>query len=371
MMTPRERLLATLNFQRPDRIALLGGWVIDDGHQQAIACCTEEAYWENPARWAIEAHRALGCDSMIAIITPPSPGDYRQGLTKAEFEGYKDKYPTLEHVVAYVRSQPSPEVAAKNFDADAWRDKLVSGIVNAQRWLGDMVYLPTLWEEVHPRFEWYPEFGYEHYLVLLHRYPELANRFFESLAAVSRKKSEIVVEVYHALDLVPMTLIGTDICGGGGPVVSPKLLRECYFPHVRSSLAPLRDAGIKTVWHSDGDFRPLVDDILACGVSGFQGFQEEFGVDIADLARHRTADGERLVLWAGPSVSAVLAFGTPDEVCRDVRRIIETLADECALFILPANNFLPGSPVENVLTMYRCAATARPRATTEDGGYRS
>jgi len=159
--------------------------------------------------------------------------------------------------------------------------------------------------------------------------------------------------------MVPLTLIGTDICGGGGPVISPRFLREFYFPHVRRSIEPLREARFRTVWHSDGDFRPIVDDLLACGVSGFQGFQEAYGVDIADLARRRTLDGERLTLWAGPSVTTTLPFGTVEDVQRDVERIIDTLAAECALFILPANNILPDCPVDNVVAMYRHAAEYR------------
>ncbi|HUV89276.1 MAG TPA: hypothetical protein VMY80_06460 [Anaerolineae bacterium] len=82
-------------------------------------------------------------------------------------------------------------------------------------------------------------------------------------------------------------------------------------------------------------------------------------MDIADLARRRTLDGERLTLWAGPSVTTTLPFGTVEDVQRDVERIIDTLAAECALFILPANNILPDCPVDNVVAMYRHAAEYR------------
>ncbi len=42
MNTKRQRLLNTLNFEDTDRVPLLGGWIIADGHEQAIACTTRE-----------------------------------------------------------------------------------------------------------------------------------------------------------------------------------------------------------------------------------------------------------------------------------------------------------------------------------------
>jgi hypothetical protein len=352
MMTKRERILRTLHFAESDCVPLLGGWIIDDRHQQAIAGCTEEVYWQNPARCAIQAHRVLGVDGMIMVNVPDAPGAYRGNLTKDSFESYKQRFKGPEDVLAYVRSQPSSEEAVSRFDADGWREELRSQILVKQRIMGDVVYLPTLWDVVHPGFEWYNVFGYENYLLFMHLYPEAAGKFFESMVGVARRKAEIVVGLYEELDVVPLTLIGTDICGGGGPVISPAFLRELYFPHVRRSIEPLREAGIRTVWHSDGDIRPIVDIILSAGVSGLQGFQEEYGVDIADVAKYRTLDGEKLTIFAGPSVTTTLPYGTVDDVRRDLERIIDTLADECALFILPANNVLPDCPVENVVVMH-------------------
>jgi len=61
---------------------------------------------------------------------------------------------------------------------------------------------------------------------------------------------------------------------------------------------------------------PIVDELLHCGVSGFQGFQWEYGVRLEELVSKRTTSGEKLTLFAGPSVAATLRFdlyiGAPD-----------------------------------------------------------
>jgi hypothetical protein len=353
VLTHRERLLETLRTGRADRVPLLGGWVLGDRNQQALAGCTEEQYWRDPLYYAIEAHRALDVDGMIAVHVPREPGDYRDGLTKEQFERYKERYHSPEDVRAYVQTLPAPREALAAFDAEHWRGEFRAHVLDMQRRMGDMVYLPTLWEVVHPKFEWYHDFGYENYLMFMHLYPEAADRLFGSEVEVCRRKAEIFVELRSELDLAPMTLVGTDICGGGGPLVAPRALRQFYWPHVRRSLAPLRDAGIRCVWHSDGDFRLIVQDILSAGAAGFQGFQEEYGVDIAALAGDRTLDDRPLTLWAGPSVTTTLPFGSVDEVRHDVERIIDTLAGRCTLFMLPANNILPDCPVDNIVAMHR------------------
>lgn len=354
----RERILKMLAFEQPDRVPLLGGWVLGDRQHQALAGCSEEEYWRDPLRWAIEAERALGVDGMIAVLAPRNPGEYRdaQLFTKTHLEEVKQRFRTPEDVLAHARSLPGPAEAVRRFDAEKWKAELAANIRGLQRQLADIVYLPTLWEVVHPKFEWYWDFGYENYLLFVQLYPEAAYEFFAVDAAVARRRAELVVQLYRELNLVPLTLIGTDICGANGPVISPQRLRECYFPHVRYTLEPLRDAGIRTVWHSDGDFRLIIDDVLSCGVSGFQGFQEEYGIQLNELAQRRTLDGERLVVFAGPSVSSTLTLGTVEEVQRDVERIIRTLSGKCALFILPANNILPDCPVENIIALYEHAA---------------
>lgn len=355
MLSHRERIAATLRGEQTDRVALLGGWVIGDAHQCALAGCTSEQYWQSPERWAVEGMRRLGVDGMIDLIVPERPGDYRHGLTRESFEHYKEGFRSPEDVLAYVRAQPDAAEAARRFDAAHWRDEIKAEVLFRQQLMGDIVYLPTLWEVVHPRFEWYPLFGYESYLMFLQLYPEEAERLFAADVEVNRRKGQMVVELYRELEMIPLTLIGTDICGKNGPVVSPALLRQVYFPHVRRALEPLVEAGVRTVWHSDGYIHPLIDDLLACGVSGFQGFQEEYGVDIASIAARRTLTGDRLTIFAGPSSAATLAFGTVEEVQAEVAHIINTLKDRCALFILPGNNILPDVPLENIIAMYRGA----------------
>ena len=78
------------------------------------------------------------------------------------------------------------------------------------------------------------------------------------------------------------------------------------------------DAGVRLIHHCDGDVRPVVDDFIAIGFSGFQGFQYELGVDPYDLKQRRSRLGEELLFFTGLSVSRTLPFGTPEDVRDEV-----------------------------------------------------
>jgi hypothetical protein len=60
-----------------------------------------------------------------------------------------------------------------------------------------------------------------------------------------------------------------------------------YFPHLDHALQPLVDAGFKLIWHSDGNMNDMIGPLIDIGRAGFQGFQEECGTLIKDVAKRR------------------------------------------------------------------------------------
>ncbi len=357
-MTKKERILRTLNFEKPDRIPLLGGFIADGPRYQAIANISKEVFWEDPAKYIAMAYHKLDVDGLILLRLPP-PGkeghnQYRE-VSEEDFFSHQGKFDSAEDVLKYVEALPSPQQTLKDFDADQWRKDFVADLKKMQQIVGDIVWMPTQWDVVHPSFELYNVFGYQNYMEFLGLYPDAADKFFGFEVEVKRCISSIVVDVYKELDMVPLIHIGTDICGKNGPVARPASLKKYFFPHVKRSLEPLHEAGFKTVWHSDGVIMPILDDLLECGISGFQGFQWEYGIKLEEIVKRRTKNGEKLIIFAGPSVTSTLPYGSVEDVRREIEYIIDTAAESCALFILPSNDVLPDVPVENLVELHRHA----------------
>jgi hypothetical protein len=108
----------------------------------------------------------------------------------------------------------------------------------------------------------------------------------------------------------------------------------------------------------------VVDDFIAIGFSGFQGFQYELGVDPYDLKQRRSRLGEEMLFFAGLSVSRTLPFGTPHDVRDEVDYFLDFTDGGKGLFLVTSNVTGVEVPPENLREAYRYVKTwdpARPR----------
>jgi hypothetical protein len=94
----------------------------------------------------------------------------------------------------------------------------------------------------------------------------------------------------------------------------------------------------------------MVPRLIEAGVGGFQGFQYEDNMDYAAICRMTARDGGALMIWAGVSVTRTLPFGTPDDVKREMRFLVEEGPD-AGLFLGGSSSIAPGVPWENLRVM--------------------
>lgn len=352
-MTKRERIGKHLNLEPVDRTPTLGGWLASAEHLQSLSGTTQEEFWRDPTSAIINAYQTLDVDGMIDIFRPPSQDRFRT-VTREDIEQRKRKYTSPEDVLIYIDSLPPPEKIEEEFDARGFYEEYVNDRLVKQRQIGEIVWMPAIFS-TSCKFMWYNEFGYESYLSALALYPDSAEKLFEFSAEEARLKNRVIAKAIKEHSFMPIILLGQDICGTEGPMVSPEFLRRYYFPHVKTALQPFHTAGIKTIWHCDGNVLPILDDILDLGVHGLQGFQEEKGVRLADLVKRRTKTGQKLIFFGSISVSHTLPFGTVEDVKKAVEYSIDAVGDNGTLFLFTANTVNPDVPLENIIAMYEHA----------------
>jgi hypothetical protein len=132
-------------------------------------------------------------------------------------------------------------------------------------------------------------------------------------------------------------------------LVSIESLEKMWLPHFLSSIAPALDAGFKLIWHCDGNLSAMVPILLEAGLAGFQGFQYEDGMDYEKICAMRTRDGESLIIEAGVSVTRTLPFGTPADVVREMKFLVEH-GPKTGLFLAASSSCTPGTPWQNIKT---------------------
>jgi hypothetical protein len=348
-MTGRERALRCLNLQPTDRIPILAGFA---PHPEFLTAASERSdFWEHPQDVAIEAYRRVGGDFCPQLVLPGSREDFR-GDTVAMRNRMSEvarEYPDAESVVRDAQRLPSREQVRREYDHDAVYASYVRDMkAHQQRW-GDMLWLSGYGQ---CNFMFYGQYGYRAYFEALSLYPDDTARLFEHSAEQGRLFNEVLARAIPENDLPPFVYGGQDICDNRGPMVSPELLDRIYFPFLKHSIEPLLDAGIKIVWHCDGNIMPILDILLDCGMEGFQGFQEEAGVELEKMAALRTRSGSKPILWGSVSVTTTLPHGTTEDVRRAVERCIDILAPGGGFALAPTSSVCPEVPVENIFTLY-------------------
>jgi uroporphyrinogen decarboxylase len=120
-----------------------------------------------------------------------------------------------------------------------------------------------------------------------------------------------------------------------------------WLPHLDRCLDPLRKAGVRMIWHCDGNLMALVPRLLEIGLKGFQGFQYEDGMDYPAICRMRDREGEGLTIIAGVSVTRTLPRGTPQDVRRELAWLVEH-GPRTGLLLGCSSSVAPGVPWENL-----------------------
>jgi hypothetical protein len=180
-------------------------------------------------------------------------------------------------------------------------------------------------------------------------------RYFECVGEEARLHNEMVAKVIFEESMPPFVMVGTDICDSHGPMISPRILDEIYFPNVKKSIQPLLDAGIKAIWHCDGNVVPILHSLVEIGIGGLQGFQEETGVDFGKILDMKTKAGDPLIVFGSISVTTTLPFGSASDVRNDVERCIDLAEGRGGFVLCPANVAQPDVSVENIFAMYKHA----------------
>ncbi len=351
-MESRERIERQMQFRSVDRLPILGGWLTSIAQYEALAGQVDGAYKENAIPTAIQAYRRLHCDALIALILPQPP-DYSYNSAAARLhirEEARALYPTHESVLAYVKSLPDPGRLRGTFQAQAFYDHTLAEIQERQAQLGGMIWLQANWH-ADGYFMWYSMFDNLPYLEAMGLYPQQMRKLFEHAAVEAYLRNQVLARLYTEHDICKLMLMGQDICGQRGPMVSVRFL-EWYFSLAKEALRPLVDAGFKLIWHSDGHVLPIADLILAAGVHGFQGFQWETGTTIDRLAQRRTIDGQRPLFFSGVNASRTMVYGSPGDIRHEIDHHIEVTEGGKGLFFLPSNTLNPDIPLENILAAY-------------------
>jgi hypothetical protein len=355
-LTRKERILRQIRGQEVDQIPSLGGWIGGAYQLAAIAGISIDRYLKDPYRGMILAHQVLNVDGMIQPVYHTDIHQMRTGhVQESSFSGiepeaicdYANQLPDSEKEILTGFNEPEEEQKYRLYFQKAFKE-----------WEG-IIPIPNFWE-IGGHFPLYTQFGYTAFWLACAEYPEAVGKIWWVRSLHSRQRAKILVKLYNEFDLIPLMFCGEDLCNNSGPMVHPQFLRKYYLPTVQLIIEPLVESGIRLIHHCDGDVRPLINDYLAIGFSGLQGFQYELGIDLFDLGKLRSHDGQPLLLFTGLSVSRTLPLGTLEDIRAEIDYFFSATNGGQGMFLFTSNVTGVEVPYENIIEAYRYIKTKKP-----------
>jgi len=360
----RERILASIEFRSPDRMPVRG----ECGSKAALAEITgRDDFTEHPKDVYAEAQRLWDVDLITQFVLPDRldrtcgpHGELDVSALMSCIHGMIDKWKAERAETAFSSPEEFRDFCEQIPDASK-ASQYVDNRKVREKWIeldawGDFLS-PAVWIPGHLAgtcsWMFYTSVGYEPYLMAHLLYPDAVNRLFAFAGEEGRIKNEVIAATIKDNNLIPLIYSGEDICDNRGPLCSPEVLKQIYFPHLKNAIAPITEQGIHWMWHSDGNIIPILDDLLDCGIDGFQGFEEDKSMDLGKMVYRKCSNGKYPFICGSVSVSTTMYQNTV-AVAAEKKRM-KTLFDERGggVILGSSSTIMADTPVENILELYK------------------
>lgn len=337
-MTPRERWLAVLSGQKPDRVPM-------DYWGTAEATAKVRKYLGCHTNW--QMFRKLRIDKVVGVapkyVGPRRRGydmygcrtqmvDYGSGAYREVVSAPLAEYETVKEI-AEKYTWPSPDW----FDYSEIPAQVKGKDAYPVRGGGSEPFL--VYCNLRGREQAYMD------LVLN---PEIVHYCLDKLFALAYENTcRIYAQIPGRVD---MSYVAEDFGGQSSLLFSPDTIRTFFIPRMKRMIDLAHENGAKVFFHSDGAIRTIIPDMLAAGIDILNPIQwRSPGMERVELKRDF---GSRVVFHGAMDNQQTLPFGTVDDVRAEVEENLAVLGAGGGYILAPCHNIQAVSPAENVVVMY-------------------
>ena len=338
-MTPKERWLAVLKRQKPDRIPM-DYWATAEAHNKLkkyLGCEEDGALFE---RLHIDRPITVGAK----YVGPPVPEgsnifgcrfknvDYGTGVYNECIYNPLAQYKTLDEIKKNYK-WPSPD----------WYDysKIPKQIAGKKdypiRGGGSEPFL--IYKELR---------GQEQAFMDLALNPDIVHFCLDKLFELAYQNT---LRIYEQIPgKVIITYVAEDLGGQEDLMYSPSHIREFFIPRMKKMMDLAHQAGALVFHHSDGAIQKIIPDMIEAGIDVLNPIQWRCkGMEREALKRDF---GNKLIFHGGVDNQYTLAFGSVEEVRKEVMDNIRILGKGGGYILAPCHNIQAVSPPENIVAMY-------------------
>ncbi len=330
-MTNKERVYATLRHQQPDKIPYEVGFT-----QKAWAAMN--AHFGDDDTWLKQIDNCFG-----GVMTIPGPKDQwlSDALWQDEFGVQWDR--SIDRDIGNVCNLVLPD---RNLDRLEFPDP-----TSPAKWegFGERAAAAAetgLFVQFSIGFSLFERAwtlrGMENLFMDMVEAPEFVDELLDAICdynvAIMRQAVKYPMDAIH---------FGDDWGSQRGLLMGRKLWERFLMPRLARQYAVGKEAGRFVTIHSCGKVQEVFPQLIEIGLDLFNPFQPEV-MDVYEMKRQH---GQRLSFWGGVSTQRLLPYGTPDEVRREVRRLIAEVGKDGGYVLSPAHAIPGDAKPENILAM--------------------
>ena len=154
--------------------------------------------------------------------------------------------------------------------------------------------------------------------------------------------------------LIDFTHVGDDLGNQRGQMISHDIFERHFVPKYKKYFEMVHSYGARTMMHMCGTVEAFLPRLI------------EIGLDVQDVVQPTTPEmdiaylksryGDRLNFCGSVCVQTTIAWGSVEDVEREVRRRLE-LFPNGGLFLGPSHAIQVGSPMKNIIALYKTAGS--------------
>jgi len=202
--------------------------------------------------------------------------------------------------------------------------------------------------------------GFEAYLKDLYKRPEAVQRLMDKLCDFWCDNATAMIEAAGA-ENVDIIYFGEDLGTQESCMFDPDTIYQNYLKprHRRmvETVKGLTNNKVKVCYHCCGSAYHFIPHLLDIGVDVLNPVQ----VTAKNMEPERLKEefGNRLAFWGGINTQKILPFGTPEEVAEETKRIISILGKGGGYVLNSVHNIQAEVPPENIVTMFETGVAHR------------
>jgi uroporphyrinogen decarboxylase len=177
--------------------------------------------------------------------------------------------------------------------------------------------------------------------------------------AIMQARFEFYYEMHRRMleaagGLIDFTHVGDDLGNQRGPMIGLPTFERHFAAKYGRYFEMVHGHGARTMMHMCGCVEKFLPRLIELGLDVYDVVQPT--TPQMDIAVLKERFGDRLTFCGSVCVQSTLAWGTPDDVRCEVERRL-ALFPAGGLFLGPTHAIQVGSPLENILALYRTAGS--------------